>query len=78
MHTKPINRVCLLTLRWEDAMKFNLKKQFSTLALVTGFAATASMSIAGECRVADASMDKPCGFPDRALTMIVPYGPGGG
>ena len=44
MHTKPINRVCLLTLRWEDAMKFNLKKQFSTLALVTGFAATASIS----------------------------------
>ena len=59
-------------------MKFNFKKQFSTLALVTGFAATASMSLAGECRVAEASMDKPGGFPDRALTMIVPYGPGGG
>ena len=59
-------------------MKFNFKKQFSTLALVTGFAATASMALAGECRVAEASMDKPGGFPDRALTMIVPYGPGGG
>ena len=51
-------------------MKLNLKKQFSTLALVTSFAATASMSLAGECRVAEASMDKPGGFPDRALTMI--------
>ena len=57
-------------------MKLNLKKQFSTLALVTSFVATASMSLAGECRVAEASMDKPGGFPDRALTMIVPYGPG--
>ena len=59
-------------------MKFNLKKQFSILAIVTGFAATATISLAGECRVAEASMDKPGGFPDRALTMIVPYGPGGG
>ena len=36
-------------------MKLNLKKQFSKLALVTSFAATASMSLAGECRVAEAS-----------------------
>ena len=76
--TQCIIKIELLTLRWEDAMKLNFKKQFSTLALVTGFAATASMSLAGECRVAEASMDKPGGFPDRALTMIVPYGPGGG
>ena len=55
-------------------MKFNFKKQISTLALATSFAATASLSLAGECRVAEASMDKPDGFPDRALTMIVPYG----
>ena len=59
-------------------MKLNFKKQFTTLAFVTGFAAAASSSIAGECRVAEASMDKPGGFPERALTMIVPYGPGGG
>ena len=56
-------------------MKLNFKKQFTTLAFVTGFAAAASSSIAGECRVAEASMDKPGGFPERALTMIVPYGP---
>jgi len=59
-------------------MKLNFKKQFTTLAFVTGFAAAASSLIAGECRVSETSMDKPGGFPDRALTMIVPYGPGGG
>ena len=59
-------------------MKFNLRKQLSTLAFATSFAAAASVSMAGECRVAEASMDKPGGFPERALTMIVPYGPGGG
>ena len=31
-----------------------------------------------ECKVKEASMAKPGGFPDRALTMIVPYGPAGG
>ena len=31
-----------------------------------------------ECKVKEASMDKPGGFPERALTMIVPYGPAGG
>ena len=35
-------------------MKFNFKKQISTLALATSFAATASLSLAGECRVAEA------------------------
>ena len=59
-------------------MKFNLRKQLSTLAFATSFAAAASVSMAGECRVAEASMDKPGGFPERALTMIFPYGPGGG
>ena len=31
-----------------------------------------------ECKVKETSMDKPGGFPERALTMIVPYGPAGG
>ncbi len=31
-----------------------------------------------KCKVSEKSMAKPGGFPDRALTMIVPYGPGGG
>jgi len=30
------------------------------------------------CAVSETSMDKPGGFPERALTMIVPYGPAGG
>ena len=31
-----------------------------------------------KCKVSQESMSKPGGFPDRALTMIVPYGPAGG
>ena len=31
-----------------------------------------------ECKRSEASFDKPGGFPERALTMIVPYGPAGG
>jgi len=45
----------------------------ATMMMVAGSAANAF-----ECKVKDASMDKPGGFPERALTMIVPYGPGGG
>ena len=59
-------------------MNFNFRTPISavvTAAALTGFAGAA---LAGECRVSEASMAKPGGFPDRALTMIVPYGPGGG
>ena len=38
----------------------------------------ASSANAFECKIKNASMDKPGGFPDRALTMVVPYGPAGG
>ncbi len=31
-----------------------------------------------ECKVTETSMEKPDGFPSRALTMVVPYGPAGG
>ena len=31
-----------------------------------------------ECKVTKSNMTKPAGFPSRALTMIVPYGPAGG
>ena len=31
-----------------------------------------------KCKISQDSMAKPGGFPDRALTMIVPYGPAGG
>jgi len=36
------------------------------------------VAIAFECKQKRTSMAKPSGFPSRALTMIVPYGPGGG
>lgn len=58
-------------------------KALSAGVLVAGLVGGASTSaLAGghgfECKVKEESMAKPGGFPDRALTMIVPYGPGGG
>jgi tripartite-type tricarboxylate transporter receptor subunit TctC len=45
-------------------------------------AGSTSIAIAGghgfKCKVSEKSMAKPGGFPNRALTMIVPYGPAGG
>ncbi len=37
-----------------------------------------SAAFAFECAVTDATFEKPGGFPERALTMVVPYGPAGG
>lgn len=47
---------------------------------VTALFAASGVALAGKCVTDDlpAKMDKPGGFPERALTMIVPYGPGGG
>lgn len=53
-------------------------KTLTAVAVAASIAGVASLAQAGECRRAEASMDKPGGFPDRALTMIVPYGPAGG
>ncbi len=54
-------------------------KALSASVLVAGLVSGASTAaLAFECKVKEASMAKPDGFPDRALTMIVPYGPGGG
>ncbi len=47
-------------------------------SLVSMFLAAGSAAAAFECKRAEASFDKPGGFPERALTMIVPYGPAGG
>ena len=52
-------------------------------ALFVGMlAGVSTASFAGghgfKCKVSEDSMAKPGGFPDRALTMIVPYGPAGG
>ena len=38
----------------------------------------ASAASSFECKQKKTSMAKPSGFPSRALTMIVPYGPAGG
>ena len=60
--------------------KFNFSKivkyVFTTLIVVL-MAGVGSVS-AFECKVKQSSMAKPSGFPSRALTMIVPYGPAGG
>ena len=59
-------------------MNFKVKKPISGLITAAALASFAGVALAGECKVSESSMAKPGGFPDRALTMIVPYGPGGG
>ena len=46
-----------------------------TLIFVTSMV---NVALSFECKVKKSSMSKPSGFPSRALTMIVPYGPAGG
>jgi len=60
-----------------------LFKTFTATVMLGGMIAGASTAaLAGshgfQCKVSEDSMAKPGGFPDRALSMIVPYGPGGG
>jgi tripartite-type tricarboxylate transporter receptor subunit TctC len=59
-------------------MKITLRNPISSLLTAAALTSFASVTFAGECKVSESSMAKPGGFPDRALTMIVPYGPGGG
>ena len=58
-------------------------KSLATGVLLAGVVTGVSTaSFAGghgfKCKVSQESMSKPSGFPDRALTMIVHYGPAGG
>ncbi|MCY4336115.1 MAG: tripartite tricarboxylate transporter substrate binding protein [Litoreibacter sp.] len=53
-----------------------MNKLFGTTLVSMLF--TAGTSYAAECVRPEASFDKPGGFPERALTMVVPYGPAGG
>ena len=55
-----------------------MKHSFKVAFLAAGLVAMAGSANAFECKVKEGSMSKPGGFPDRALTMIVPYGPAGG
>ena len=56
----------------------NLLKNFSAGIIAAGLVGgMVTAAHAFECKVKDASMAKPGGFPDRPLTMIF-YGPGGG
>ncbi len=55
-----------------------MKNSIKVACLAAGLVAIAGSASAFECKVKEASMSKPGGFPDRALTMIVPYGPAGG
>ncbi|MEO0864781.1 MAG: hypothetical protein AAFY39_09385, partial [Pseudomonadota bacterium] len=47
-------------------------------AVFSAALALGGAAFAFECVRGEASMDKPGGFPERALTMVVPYGPAGG
>ena len=51
-----------------------MKKIIGTAALCAAVMASGS-AFAFECKRGEASFDKPGGFPERALTMTVPYGP---
>ena len=54
-----------------------MNKLLGTAAFVAALFTAGTIS-AFECKRSEASFDKPGGFPERALTMIVPYGPAGG
>jgi len=54
-----------------------MNKLLGTAAFAAAMLAAGNAS-AFECKRTEASFDKPDGFPERALTMVVPYGPAGG
>ena len=54
-----------------------MRNIIGTAALCAAIMAAGS-AYAFQCKRGEASFDKPGGFPERALTMIVPYGPAGG
>ena len=60
-----------------------MKKIYINILSAFGFASLCGFLLTGtagafECKVKQSNMAKPSGFPSRALTMIVPYGPAGG
>ena len=60
-------------------MVVNLIKKIIKISLTLIFVTSmVNVALSFECKVKKSSMSKPSGFPSRALTMIVPYGPAGG
>jgi tripartite-type tricarboxylate transporter receptor subunit TctC len=59
-----------------------IKTLTATLAFTGMVTGLTGIALAGghgfKCKIEQDSMEKPGGFPDRPLTMIVPYGPAGG
>jgi len=56
----------------------NLKKLIKISMTLIFIISMVNVGLSFECKVKQSSMSKPSGFPSRALTMIVPYGPAGG
>ncbi|MEM7170019.1 MAG: tripartite tricarboxylate transporter substrate binding protein [Pseudomonadota bacterium] len=55
-----------------------MKKYAGFTGALAMFVLVSGTANAFECKIEEASMEKPDGFPSRALTMVVPYGPAGG
>lgn len=58
----------------------SLKRIMKTTVFAVSLAALSAGTVQAKCASddLDAMMDKPGGFPERAITMVVPYGPAGG
>ena len=58
----------------------SLKRMMKTAVFAVSLAALSAGTVQAKCASddLDAMMDKPAGFPERAITMVVPYGPAGG
>ena len=59
-------------------MKRHIKPTIGALSLAVAIGFSGQAFAACATDGLPAKLDKPGGFPARALTMIVPYGPGGG
>ena len=55
-----------------------MQKITGLVGLAAALVLASGTASAFECKVTEESMAKPDGFPSRALTMVVPYGPAGG
>lgn len=58
----------------------SLKRIMKTAVFAVSLAALSAGTVQAKCASddLDAMMDKPAGFPERAISMVVPYGPAGG